>query len=172
MLHETIFAGVIRDDGENAPWCESVTEVGKCTGNAGEFVVDGNAHGLKEPREFRRPTARAERGTNGPDEIVARGEGSRLTATHDLTRQSSRARLVAEVTKDLEQLILVGFVEQGCGGVARGASAPMRMSSGRALSKGVAALRVVDLMCEEMPRSSRMPVNFRSARGAMRSRSA
>lgn len=111
MLHQPVLAGMVGDHGDDPVRHEPVAQHRQRPFQDAEFVVDGDAYGLKERRELGWPAPWAKHGPDRVDEIVARPECPRGTAAHDFPRQPPRLRFVGVLAENANQFVFVAFVE-------------------------------------------------------------
>src|ERR1019366_6831390 len=116
VLDDPVLPRVVGDHREDASGNESVTQCRQRAGERLEFVVDGDAYRLEEPRELARPRPRTEDGADRADEGVAQLEGTVRAPSDDLVGEARRAGLIAVLAEDPDQVALVGEVEEIGGG--------------------------------------------------------
>src|SRR5687768_17701716 len=88
-----------------------LSQRGERVGQTIELVVDLNPHRLEKPGEIRRSRPRSEGAANGPDEVVADGEGTVGSAPDDFPSEARGASLVAVFPKYSQELELGRLVE-------------------------------------------------------------
>lgn len=103
---------MIGDDRDDPLWRQTIAESGQRPLEDSQFIVDRDAHRLEERREVRRPAAWSEDGADRAHQIIAGAERAVTAASHDLARQSPGFRFVRVLTKDPDQFVLIGLVEE------------------------------------------------------------
>jgi hypothetical protein len=134
---------VIRDDRERAAGREAVAQRGRRAPTR-ELVVDGDAHGLEQRAKSDGPVRAPSAPRIAPtrSSLVRKGASR---AANDLAREPTRARLVAVLAEDADELLVARRVEQlpALGARRRATHAHVER---RAFPEREAARRVVDLM--------------------------
>ena len=144
MLDQPVFAGVVTDDGEYATRRETITQTRQGALESHEFIVDGNAHRLKNARKVWRSTARSQHGADRIDEVVGGRERASFASSHDLAGQPRRPWFVSIRPQECRQVDLIDGVEQFVGAeTGVGAHAHVERCP---FAKGKAAREVVELM--------------------------
>ena len=163
VLHEAILAGVVGDDRQDAAGREPVAQVREARARA---PAARRSRRCAPPGTAARTRARPMRGPSAAriaptrSSLVANGRVARR-------RTTSRASRPARGSSPYSRKIVISSPSSASlssSAAERGASSPMRMSSG-APSRKEKPRDASSIWCEEMPRSSRMPVKRRSAIG-------
>src|SRR5688572_31728926 len=92
MLHETVLAGVVRNDCENTAWRQPVSERWERRLQSTQLVVHSDAHRLKDAREIAGSGARAQHSADRANQVIARLERPIAPPADDFTREPSRSR--------------------------------------------------------------------------------
>src|SRR5688500_19904099 len=88
MLHETVLAGVVRNDCENTAWRQPVSERWERRLQSTQLVVHSDAHRLKDAREIAGSGARAQHSADRANQVIARLERPIRSEEHTSELQS------------------------------------------------------------------------------------
>jgi hypothetical protein len=148
VLHDPIFAGVIRNDHQHAAWGKPIAEAWKRLPQRLELMVDRDPDRLKEPSKIRRSSTRTKSAPDRPHQVVARLKRAMAAPPHDLARQTLSARFITIFAEDPRQFCHVCVIEKLCRCLGRtslsGAAQPHVQR--HSFAKGEATLRAIELM--------------------------